>query len=82
MRVRFTDTALTQLAEILAHISQENPPAADRVGVRIRQVIERLRNFPLSARETEQPGVRIAPAIIDRDELGIRNIRHGAREGP
>jgi len=63
MNVRFTDTALAEINDILAHIAKDNPLAADEVGAIMRATIARLADFPRLAFETDVPDVRVAPVL-------------------
>jgi plasmid stabilization system protein ParE len=42
MKVRYTDTALAEIEDILAHIAKDNPLAADEVAAVMRVTIARL----------------------------------------
>jgi plasmid stabilization system protein ParE len=89
MKVHFTDTALTEIDEILSHIARDNPLAADEVATLMRLTIARLADYPRLATETSVPEVRVAPVlpyrylifftVTDR-VLIIRNVRHSARQ--
>jgi plasmid stabilization system protein ParE len=91
MNVRYTDTALAEINDILAHIADDNPLAADEVGAIMRATIARLADFPRLAFETDVPEVRVAPVLpyrylifysVHDDSLVIRNVRHTARKWP
>lgn len=91
MRVRFTATASNEIALILTDLGQKNLSAADRVASRIRDLVERLREFPLSGAPTDNPDVRVAVLIpfpylvfymVQGDYLIVRNVRHAARKRP
>jgi len=88
MRVRYTETALRELEEILAYIAQRNTGAATSVRARIEDLIGRLSDFPYMAQETERMGVRrltignypyIIFYTVEQDEVVILRIRHAAR---
>ena len=88
MRLRITETAFAELAEIGAYIAVDNPSAARVVVTRIRQVIGRIVEFPHMARPVDRSNVRIFPVrpfpflvfyTVERGEVIIRNIRHAAR---
>ena len=55
MKVRYTDTALAEINEILSYIAEDNPLAADEVGAIMRATIARLADFPRLAIETDVP---------------------------
>ena len=91
MKVRYTDTALAEISDILSYIAKDNPLAADEVGAIMRATINRLADFPRLAIETELPDVRVAPVLPYRylifytvrdNLLVIRNVRHTARKWP
>jgi plasmid stabilization system protein ParE len=89
MKVRYTTTALEEIEAILSYVAKDNLSAALRVSVNILATIDRVANFPRSAVETDQPGVRVAPVLPYRyliffstidDVLIVRNVRHSARQ--
>ena len=91
MKVRYTDTALAEINDVLSHIATDNPLAADEVAAIIRETIARLAHFPRLAMETDVPDVRVAPVLpyrylifysVHDDSLVIRNVRHAARKWP
>lgn len=91
MKVRYTDTALAEIDEILSYIAKDNPLAADEVGAVLRAAIARLADCPRLAIETDVPNVRVAPVLpyrylvfysIHEDALIVRNVRHAARQRP
>jgi len=88
MIVRYTETALAEIDEILSYIAKDNPLAADEVGAVLRTTIARLADYPRLAIETDVPNVRVAPVLpyrylvfysIDQGSLLVRNVRHAAR---
>lgn len=92
MRLRFSDEARAQIAEIYAYIAERNPRAAAGVIERIRAAAELLQEFPYIGREGREPGtrewvVRGLPYIIvyelnvsGPDELMVLAVFHGARD--
>jgi len=91
MKVRYTDTALAEVDDILSCIAKDNPLAAEEVGAIMRATIARLAEFPRLAIETDVPDVRVAPVLpyrylifysVHDDALVIRNVRHAARQRP
>jgi toxin ParE1/3/4 len=91
MKVRYTDTALAEIDDILSYIARDNPLAADEVAAVMRATIARLADYPRLSVETDVPNVRAAPILpyrylvfysIDEDSLTIRNVRHAARQRP
>jgi plasmid stabilization system protein ParE len=91
MRLRFTDTALSELNDILRFLSERNPRASTGVAKRVRDVAALLADYPFSGREADEPGVRIASVVrfpfiifytVASDEVVILNVRHAARQWP
>jgi plasmid stabilization system protein ParE len=91
MRVRYTETALEEIEDILSTIAKDNPSAALRASLSILATIDRVAEFPRTAVETDTPGVRMAPVLPYRylvlftfvdDGIIVRNVRHSARRQP
>jgi toxin ParE1/3/4 len=91
MKIRYTETALAEIDEILSYIAKDNPLAADEVGAVLRAAIARLSDYPRLAIETDVPFVRVAPVLpyrylvfysVHEDALFVRNVRHAAQERP
>lgn len=91
LRVRYTETAISDLLGIHAYISQNNPGAATEVGLAIERAITLLSLFPHKSRKLRLPGWYALPVTrypyiiffkIKRDELEILHIRHAARRHP
>lgn len=89
MKVRYTETALGELDEIMSYIAKDNPLAADEVAVVFQATVRRLADYPQLAIETDDPNVRVAPVLpyrylifysIDHDALIVLNVRHSSRE--
>jgi len=89
MKLRITETAFAELSEIGAYIAVDSPVAARIVVTRIRQVIDRIAEFPYMARPVDRSDVRIFPArpfpflvfyTIESREVIIRNVRHASRD--
>jgi plasmid stabilization system protein ParE len=89
MKVRYTDTALAEIDDILSHIAKDNPLAADEVSAILRATIDRLARFPRLAIETDVHGVHVVPVLpyryvvfyaIQDDTVIVRNVQHSARE--
>ena len=51
MKVRYSETALAEINEIFAYISEQNAPAAKRVMARIERTINNLGDLPEMAQE-------------------------------
>ena len=58
MRVVFSDRAKLRLRQIRRYIAEDNPVAAERVAIRIRQTIELLADFPRIGRKWEGGATR------------------------
>ena len=91
MQVRYTETALIEINEIFAYISEHTASAAKRVVARIERTIRNIGDFPEMAQETREPGVRRIPSgrypylvyyTVEADEVVILHVRHGARQWP
>jgi plasmid stabilization system protein ParE len=91
MRVRFTDTAIGELGDILRYLSERNPHVATAVAKRVKDIVALLADYPLSGREADESGVRIASMVrypflvfytVNADEVVILNVRHAARMWP
>jgi len=58
MRVVFSDRAKLRLRQIRRYVAEDNPVAAERVAIRIRQTIELLADFPRIGRKWEGGATR------------------------
>jgi toxin ParE1/3/4 len=52
--LRITSQADRDLREIVGYIARDNPAAAERVGLRLIERVELLKNFPKLGREIRQ----------------------------
>jgi toxin ParE1/3/4 len=91
MKVRYTETALSEISDILSFVSADNRRAASLISDQIRTTIDRLTRFRHSGRIVHEGGVRAAkvgrfPYLIfyslGDSELVILHIRHTARRLP
>jgi toxin ParE1/3/4 len=91
MRARYTETALAEVNEIFAYISERNPSAAKRVVARVERTVRNLGDYPEMAQEADEDGVRRMPVgrypfivfyTVEADEVVILHVRHGARRWP
>ena len=89
VKVRYTDSALAEIDDILSYIAKDNPLAAEEVAALMRATTTRLSEYPRLATETDVPGVYVTPILpyrylifysADRDRISIRNVRHAAPE--
>jgi toxin ParE1/3/4 len=88
MRIRYTETALAEVVQILSYIAQHSSSAAIDVRERIERTVEALSDIPEMAQIADEPGVRRMPITsfpyivfytIEADEIVILHVRHGAR---
>jgi plasmid stabilization system protein ParE len=93
MKVRWSETALTEIDEIFSYVYAQNRSAAAAVVERIEGLAVLLGEFPQVGHLTDQVGVRILSVVrypflifytIDEpaSEVVILHVRHGAREQP
>ncbi len=91
MKVRYTETALADLGDLLSYLIERSPRAAATVGKAVETTVARVLTFPLSAQATDEPGVRMAPAgrfpylifyTVAENEVLIVRVLHGARRRP
>ncbi|MBV9827919.1 MAG: type II toxin-antitoxin system RelE/ParE family toxin [Alphaproteobacteria bacterium] len=80
-----------RLEEIYEHIAAENPAAAIRTIMRIREAVERLALFPSIGRSGRVDGTRelvivstpyIVPYRVKNDAVQIITILHSAQRWP
>jgi toxin ParE1/3/4 len=93
MRVRWSETALTELDHIFAYISERIRSAASAVVNRIDELLALLAEFPLMGHRTDEAEVRVLSVVrypflifyaIDdmTDEIVILHVRHAAQDRP
>ena len=91
MRVRYTETALADVDNIISYIAARNPRAAAVVADAIEATAARIGECAHSAPMTDEPNIRMAPAgrfpylifyIAKADEISIVRVLHGARQRP
>jgi len=91
VKIRYRPAAVTQLDAIFAYLAANNPAAANKVIRTIKQSIERLADFPYSARPGKVAGIRELSIVrypyivfyaVDEDahEVQILRIRHTAQD--
>jgi len=61
MKVRLDSRAVRDLEHIRAYLVERSPAGAEQVRQHIAATIERLGDFPLLGRATDEPGVRVLP---------------------
>ncbi len=91
MTIRYTDTALDEIDEILTYIVRDNPGAAARVAAAIEQAIDSIEQQPESAPIVYGRDVRAKLMVrypyrvfyvVRGDELIVRNVRSTRRQFP
>jgi addiction module RelE/StbE family toxin len=91
MRIRYTETAADELADILDYIAERNPAAAKALALRIESSIQALADFPELAQTTDETGVRrliigrypyVMFYTVEPDAIAILHVRHAARLSP
>lgn len=91
MRIRWLDTATSDLEAIRSYISQYNPQAAIEVTQRIRDAAGLVANYPAAGRPGRIPNTRelvvtstpyILPYRVRRGAIEILRVLHGARRWP
>jgi toxin ParE1/3/4 len=91
MRVRYTDTALRELADAVSYLLERRPPSAAVFADLVDAAVARLSDYPYSAEQTEKPGVRRVYIrrfrysifyTVEGNEIVILQIRHAARRWP
>jgi plasmid stabilization system protein ParE len=91
-RVVFTQRALSDLAEIVGRIAEDDDAAASKFGNALIEHIELLSRFPrmggLIRKRSRVRKLAHAPILVyyeiheDRRWIDVLHLRHGAREGP
>jgi toxin ParE1/3/4 len=91
MRVRWTTPAREQFVSAFEYIAEENRAAAARTADKIWKSTELLGRHPMAGREvrvagTRELAIRGTPFIvgyrIERNEVSILAVMHGARKWP
>ncbi len=92
MKIVWAPEAIADLASLRAYISQDNPPAAQRLALHILDTVETvLAENPHIGRPGRVPGTRefvidkspyIIPYRVKDNALQILRVFHGARRWP
>ena len=92
MKVRWSRLALTEFEAILSDLAGKNPTTAERLEIRVRQIVQRIERFPEGFQEVaERPGIRRVPLVrypylifytLAGGEVIVLRIVHGARKEP
>jgi toxin ParE1/3/4 len=91
VRVRYTATARRELNNAIEYLIEHAPSVVGAFADAIEHGLESVAEFPSSAQETEQPGVRrkYVPRFhycifyaIEDGEVVVLHIRHAAQQLP
>jgi addiction module RelE/StbE family toxin len=90
MAVKWTRTALANLAAIVAHIEADNPERARSFALEVQQKTKRLTEFPAMGRPGRVIGTRelivhanyIVPYRLRGGVVEILRVQHAARRWP
>ena len=91
MKVTWSSTAIEDLKDLRAFISQDDPAAAAATARMILASVDQLMTFPGSGRPGRAPGTRemvvtgkpyVLPYTVVRQEIRIAAVLHGARKWP
>ena len=93
MKIRWSETALSELDDIFSYIRQNNRSAAIAVVQRIEALTALLEEFPLVGHVTDETGVRVLAVVrypflifyaIDEaaSEIVILHVLHTAQQRP
>jgi plasmid stabilization system protein ParE len=91
MRVRYTATAARELGNGIEYLTRRAPSLADDFADAIERGLKEVAEFPFSAQETEQKGVRRKYVrrfhycifyLIGNGEIIVLHIRHAAQRLP
>jgi plasmid stabilization system protein ParE len=89
MKVRFTDSARSDIDQILSCIHVDNPTATMAVSSAIKAAVGRLKTFPGLGARTDRPDIFMMIARpyhylifygVTDNTLVIRSVRHPARQ--
>ena len=93
MKVRWSETALTEIEDIFSYIFERNRSAAAAVVERIEGLTKLLEEFPFAGHITDEADVRVLSVVrlsildfypVDEtaEEVVILHLRHTAQERP
>lgn len=91
MRLEYSARFFRRLGEIASHIAQDDPDAARRTVLRIRQGAEGLKASPSMGRPGRVDGTRelvvtgtpyLVPYRVKGDRVQIITVMHGAQRWP
>lgn len=91
MRVRWTRTALKNLAIEAQYIARDDPSAANRLIKRIRSAVQKLADYPALGKPGRVPGTRelavggtsyLIPYRVRAEKVEILRVFHTSRKWP
>ena len=91
MKIRWSERSLNDIDEISNYIRDANPPAAQRVLVRILEAVDSLAGAPQRGRPGRWPGTRelivtgspyIVPYRVVDGTIEVLRVYHAARRWP
>jgi toxin ParE1/3/4 len=92
MKVRWSKLALAEVDAIMSDLAAKNPTVAERFEFRIRQIGERIGQYPQAFQEVAQRGgIRRVPLVrypylvfytLSGGEVLVLRVVHGARKEP
>ena len=91
MKVRLSERALADIANIRNYLAKRSPQGAENVRVAIDDAFNLLEQFPRIGRESDIKDIRMLPVVryrylvyysISAGEIGIVHVRHGSRDAP
>ena len=91
MTIVWSPRAIEHLAHLRAHIAQDNPKAANRIGGTLLEAVERLAELPNLGRPGRVAGTRelvvpgtpyVIPYRLRGDRLEIIAVFHGRQKWP
>mgnify|MGYP000335416419 CR=1 FL=1 len=91
MKVRWSQSSLTEIEDLFSYIRERNRAAASSVVARIERLASILADFPFAGHVTDEPEVRVLSVVrypfrifyaIDEaaDEVVILHVRHAAQD--
>jgi toxin ParE1/3/4 len=91
VRILWSPIAVSDLESIRTYLAKDNPTAARKVAMKIKESVNRLVSFPLSGRDGRVPDTRelvipgtsyIVAYTIQREEVQIAAVLHGKQTWP
>ena len=91
MWIDWTESASSDLLDIIRYIQNDDPQAAARTAGRILDAVNTLANFPASGRPGRAPGTRelilaglpyLLPYVVQNERIVILRVLHTSRKWP